>query len=61
EALTEGEKISLVGFGSFEAKERKAREIRNPRNPEEVIQIKESKVVSFKSGAPFRKKINESK
>ena len=39
EALVKGEKVQLVGFGTFEARERKAREGRNPRNPEQVIKI----------------------
>lgn len=43
EALANGDKVQLVGFGTFEVRERKAREGRNPRNPEEVIKIPASK------------------
>ena len=39
EALAGGDKVQLVGFGTFDVRERKAREGRNPRNPQEVIQI----------------------
>ena len=33
DALVEGEKVQLVGFGTFETRNRKARSGRNPRNP----------------------------
>ena len=33
EALVKGEKVQLIGFGTFETKERKARQGRNPRKP----------------------------
>ena len=39
DALVEGDKVQLVGFGSFEAKERAARMGRNPRDPQQVIEI----------------------
>ena len=44
EALVEGDKVQLVGFGTFETRERAARQGRNPRNPEEVIEIPASKL-----------------
>ena len=44
ETLVTGEKVQLVGFGTFEVRERKARDGRNPRNPEEVIKIPASKI-----------------
>lgn len=49
EALAEGEKVQLVGFGSFEVRERAPRIGRNPRTKEEVT-IPASKAVQFKSG-----------
>ena len=39
EALVGGDKVQLIGFGTFEVRERKARTGRNPRKPGETIQI----------------------
>ena len=39
EALVAGDKVQLVGFGTFETRERAARSGRNPRKPEEVIEM----------------------
>jgi DNA-binding protein HU-beta len=50
EALVAGDKVQLVGFGTFETRERAARQGRNPRNPEEVIEIPASKAPAFKAG-----------
>ena len=50
ETLAKGDKVQLVGFGTFEARDRKAREGRNPRNPEEKIHIPASKAPVFKAG-----------
>ena len=58
ESLASGEKVQLVGFGTFEVRERKAREGRNPRNPEEVIQIPESKAPVFKAGKALKEIVN---
>lgn len=49
EALKDGEKVALVGFGTFEVKTRAARTGKNPRTGE-VINIPEAKVPSFKAG-----------
>lgn len=57
EALAKGDKVQLVGFGTFEVKERKARTGRNPRTREE-IQIPASKAPAFKAGKEFRDLIN---
>lgn len=58
DALVEGDKIQLVGFGTFETKERSARKGRNPRNPEQEIEIPASKSVSFKVGKGLKDKVN---
>ena len=58
ETLATGEKVQLVGFGTFEVRERKAREGRNPRNPEEVIQIAASKAPVFKAGKALKEIVN---
>ncbi|MDO5017982.1 MAG: HU family DNA-binding protein [Lagierella massiliensis] len=59
EALTDGEKVQLVGFGTFESRARKAREGRNPRNPEEVIKIPASNAPVFKAGKSLKEAVNK--
>ena len=59
EALENGEKVQLVGFGTFEVRQRKAREGRNPRNPEEVIKIPASKAPVFRSGKALKEAVNK--
>lgn len=49
DALCDGEKIQLVGFGSFEVKKREARVGRNPKT-KEAIEIPATKVPVFKAG-----------
>jgi DNA-binding protein HU-beta len=50
EALKAGDKVALVGFGSFSVSERSARTGRNPQSGSEII-IPAKKVVRFKPGA----------
>ena len=57
EALTAGEKVQVVGFGSFEVKERPARTARNPRTGEE-IEIEASKAPVFKVGKALKDAVN---
>ena len=57
EALKEGAKVQLVGFGTFEAKERPARVARNPRTGEEIT-IEASKTASFKVGKALKDSLN---
>ena len=52
-ALQEGEKVQLVGFGSFEVKARAARVGRNPKT-KESIEIPASKVPVFKPGKALK-------
>lgn len=59
ETLAKGEKVQLVGFGTFESRARKAREGRNPRNPEEKIKIPASKAPVFRAGKGFKEMINK--
>lgn len=59
ETLEKGEKVQLVGFGTFEVRDRKAREGRNPRNPEEVIKIPASKAPVFKAGKSLKETVNK--
>ena len=59
DSLAKGEKVQLVGFGTFEVRDRKAREGRNPRNPEEVIQIPASKAPVFKAGKALKEIVHK--
>ena len=56
EVLKNGDKVQLVGFGTFESKVRPARTARNPRTGEE-IKIEESKTASFKVGKALKDSI----
>ena len=58
EALENGDKVQLIGFGTFETRERAAREGRNPRT-KEVIQIPATTVPVFKAGKEFKDKVNK--
>ncbi|MEM0530021.1 HU family DNA-binding protein [Zongyangia sp. HA2173] len=53
EALVKGEKIQIVGFGTFEVKERGERKGRNPRTKEEIT-IPASKLPTFKAGKALK-------
>jgi len=53
EALTQQEKVQLVGFGSFEVKARAARVARNPKTGE-AVQIPASKAPVFKAGKALK-------
>ncbi len=55
-ALSGGDKITLVGFGTFSVMARMQREGRNPRTGEK-IQIPASKVVKFKAGKTLSEKV----
>ena len=59
-ALVKGEKVSLIGFGTFDVKKRPARTARNPRTGEE-IKIKASKAPTFKAGKALKDKVNAKK
>lgn len=53
EALVKGEKVTLVGFGSFETKTREARIGRNPKT-KETIEIPATTVPTFKAGTALK-------
>ena len=57
DALKKGEKIQLVGFGTFEVKERAARDGRNPKTGE-TIKIAASKAPAFSAGKAFKDAVN---
>ena len=56
--MKKGEKIQLVGFGTFEVSERAAREGRNPQTGE-TMTIEASKAPKFKAGKALKDMINE--
>lgn len=58
EELKKGEKIQLVGFGTFEVSERAARTGLNPRT-KETIEIAASKAPKFKAGKALKDLVNE--
>lgn len=57
DGLKKGDRIALVGFGSWTVEKRKARTGRNPRTGEE-IKIPAKKVVKFKAGAGLSDAVN---
>lgn len=57
EALVAGDKVQVLGFGTFEVKERAARTGRNPQTGEE-LQIAASKNPSFKPGKALKEVVN---
>ena len=58
EALEKGDKVQLVGFGSFEVRKRAARKGRNPQTKEE-IKIPASKAPVFKAGKQLKDLVNK--
>ena len=58
DALAKGDKVQLVGFGSFEVRKRAARKGRNPRTKEE-IKIPASKAPVFKAGKALKDLVNK--
>ena len=60
ESLAKGEKVQLVGFGSFEVRKRAARKGRNPQTKEE-IKIPASKAPVFKAGKASKDLVNKKK
>ncbi len=59
ESLTKGEKVQIVGFGSFEVKDRPERIARNPQAPDQEITIPASKAPVFKAGKSLKEAVNK--
>ncbi len=57
QALIEGDKVQVLGFGTFELRQRSARKGRNPQSGEE-IDIPASKLPSFKAGKALKDAVN---
>ena len=60
EALVAGDKVQVIGFGTFEVRERAARNGRNPKSGEE-IKIPAAKSPAFKSGKALKDAVNVKK
>ena len=56
-SMAKGEKVQLIGFGTFDVKDRPARVARNPRTGEE-IKMAASKAPGFKAGKALKDKVN---
>ena len=59
-SLKEGDKVSIMGFGSFEVKKRAARTGRNPQTGK-TIKIKAKKVPKFNAGSDLKERVAKSK
>ncbi len=59
-SVAAGEKVTLVGFGTFEARQRKARVGRNPKT-NEPLQIPAKRVAGFRVGKEFGEAVNKKK
>ncbi|MCH5169996.1 MAG: HU family DNA-binding protein [Oscillospiraceae bacterium] len=53
DALKAGDKVQLIGFGTFEVRDRAAKEARNPKTGE-TISVPATKVPAFKAGAALK-------
>ncbi len=60
ESMAKGEKVQLIGFGTFEAKSRPARVARNPRTGDSV-KIAACKAPAFKAGKALKDAVNKKK
>ncbi|MGN1133874.1 MAG: HU family DNA-binding protein [Oscillospiraceae bacterium] len=58
DSLAKGEKISLVGFGTFEVRDRSAKKAINPRT-KEVIDVPAKKVPAFKAGKALKEAVDK--
>jgi len=56
-ALKDGDKVEIRGFGSFTVRERESREARNPKNGE-IVKIPAKRTPFFKTGKELRERVN---
>lgn len=56
-SLSKGEKVQLVGFGSFEVRSRAPRKGRNPQDPTKIINIPGKKVPAFRPGKALKDRV----
>ncbi|MBX9695386.1 MAG: HU family DNA-binding protein [Cyanobacteria bacterium] len=58
ETVARGDRVTLVGFGTFERRKRNARETNNPQKPGEKIKVPAKQVPAFSPGKEFKEKVN---
>lgn len=58
DALADGDKVQIVGFGTFEVRERSAKEAINPRTKEK-IQVPAKKAPAFKAGKALKDAVDK--
>ena len=58
DALKNGDKVQLIGFGTFEVRDRKEKESKNPRTGEKII-VPAKKAPAFKAGKALKDAVNE--
>ena len=59
--LVKGEKVQLVGFGTFQVSKRAARTGRNPQDPKKTIKIPAKTVPAFRAGKALKEAVNKGK
>ncbi len=59
QALSRGDKVQLVGFGTFEVRDRAPRQGRNPQDPKKVIKIPAKKVPVFRPGKVLKEVVDK--
>jgi len=59
QALSRGDKVQLVGFGTFEVRNRAPRQGRNPQDPKKVIKIPAKKVPVFRPGKVLKEMVDK--
>jgi DNA-binding protein HU-beta len=58
DTVAKGDRVTLVGFGTFERRNRNARETNNPQKPGEKIKVPAKRVPAFSPGKEFKEKVN---
>ncbi len=59
DTLAKGDKVTFVGFGTFEVRERAEREARNPQDPTKTVHVPARKVPAFKAGKELKAKVGQ--
>ncbi len=57
DALKKGDKVVLIGFGTFSVRLKKGGQVRNPRT-QEMMTVEDKNVVKFKAGSELKKSVN---
>jgi DNA-binding protein HU-beta len=58
EVVAKGDRVTLVGFGTFERRQRNARETNNPQKPGEKIKVPAKMVPAFAPGKEFKERVD---